>query len=329
MELAEIGRTPLVELDLGVAPTVYGKVEWFNHGSMPYGGGSVKARIAKAMIDAAEARGDLEDDPTLLEASSGNTGAAVARIGAARGYDVEIVSPDDAGQGKLDAITAAGAEIRTVPSEEGYDAFVNKRDRLAEKHPDRYLKLDQYSDPANPGVHAATTAVELYRQTDGEVTAFVGGMGTAGTVVGVGTALSDRGVSVHGYEPADSDHDIAGLKAMHMPEKFVPANYDPGVIDDNHVVDTPEAYEFAGLLRSRHDESPIEIRDTGRWSKEAVRKHLRVEGEFLVGPSSGGCAALIDRLCQRDVFGPDDVVVFPLADRGDRYPNRDLWAGVL
>lgn len=328
MDLAEIGKTPLVELDWGVPPTVYGKVEWFNHGSMPYGGGSVKARIARAMIDAATARGDLEDDPTLLEASSGNTGAAVARIGAARGYDVEIVIPDDAGRGKVEAMEDAGAEIRAVPSEEGYDAFVKERDRLAAEFPDRYLKLDQYSDPANPAVHAGTTAVEIHRQTDGEVTAFVGGMGTAGTVVGVGTALSDRGVEIHGYEPADTDHDIPGLKAMHVPEKFVPANYDPSVIDDNHVVDTPEAHEFAHLLREHHGEE-IEVRDTGRWSEGAVRKHLRVDGEFLVGPSSGGCAALIDRLCQRGAFGPDDVIVFPLADRGDRYPDRELWAEFL
>jgi cysteine synthase len=328
MDLAEIGETPLVELDLGVAPTVYGKAEWFNLGSMPHGGGSVKARIAEAMLDAAEARGELDDDPTILEASSGNTGAAVARIGTGRGYDVEIVAPDDAGRGKLAAIRDAGAEVRTVSSERGYDAFVEERDRLAAEFPDRYHKLDQYSDPANPSVHAATTAVEIHRQTDGEVTAFVGGMGSAGTVVGVGTALSDRGVTVHGYEPADSAHDIAGLKAMHVPEKFVPANYDPGVIDDNHVVDTPEAHEFARLLRERHDEE-IPIRDTGQWSENAVRDRLRVDGEFIVGPSSGGCAALIDRLCRRGAFDANDVVVFPLADRGDRYPDRELWADVL
>jgi cysteine synthase len=327
MDLAEVGNTPLVELDLGVSPTVYGKVEWFNLGSMPLGG-SVKARIGKAMLDAAAARGALDADPTILEASSGNTGSSVARIGTERGYDVEIVTPDDAGRGKLDAIRDAGAEVRTVPGEKGYDAFVEERDRLAAEFPDRYHKLDQYSDPANPAVHAATTAVEIYRQTDGEVTAFVGGMGTAGTVVGVGTALSARSVSIHGYEPADGAHDIAGLKAMHLPDHFVPANYDPAVVDDNHVVDTPEAHEFARLLRDRH-ESEIRIRDTGRWDEATVREHLRVDGEFLVGPSSGGCAALVDRLCRRGAFAPDDVVVFPLADRGDRYPDRDLWADVL
>jgi cysteine synthase B len=328
MDTATVGNTPLVELDLGVSPTVYGKVEWFNLGPMPHGGGSVKARIGKAMLDAAEARGDLDDDPTILEASSGNTGAAVARIATERGYDVEIVTPDDAGRGKLDAIRDAGAEVRTVPSDEGYDAFVAERDRLAAQFPDRYHKLDQYSDPTNPAVHAATTGVEIYRQTDGEVTAFVGGMGSAGTVVGVGTALSDRSVSIHGYEPADGAHDIAGLKAMHLPDHFVPTNYDPAVVDDHHIVDTPESREFAHLLRDRH-ESEIPIRDAGRWSEAAVREHLRVDGEFIVGPSSGGCAALIDRLCRRGALDSDDVVVFPLADRGDRYPDRDLWADVI
>ncbi|MFQ3318581.1 MAG: cysteine synthase [Natronomonas sp.] len=324
-----VGATPLVELDLGIEPAVYGKVEWFNAASADYGGGSVKTRIGKAMLDAAEAKGDLDDDPTLLEASSGNTGAAVARVGAERGYDVEIVMPDSAGRGKVEAVADAGAESSFVPRERGYDAFVTECRQRLRAHPDRYYHLDQYSNPANPAVHASTTGPEIWQSTDGEVTHFVAGAGTGGTVTGVSRALSDRGVAIHGYEPADIDHEIAGLKHMSAPEKFVPETFEPDALDGRHIVRTEVANEYVRLLRRRHADSPVPIRDTGQWSVDAIREHLRVDGEFIVGPSSGGCAALVERLTREGRIGPTDTVVIPLADRGDRYPERDLWADVL
>lgn len=319
----EIGRTPLLELDLGVEPTVYGKTEWFNLGSLGHGGGSVKTRIGKSMLDRLEAGGALTDDGTIIEASSGNTGAAVARIGAAMGYDVEIVLPDDAGRGKIGAIEDTGAETTFVASEKGYDAFVMCcRDIVRERHD--YVYPNQYQNPANPGVHAGTTGVEIWRQTDGAVTHFVAGAGTGGTLVGVSHALRPRGVHIHGYEPPDTDHDVPGLKHMHGAETFVPDTFEESAIDAREYVDTATAHEWVRRLRDRHADHEIPIVDTGQWDHEEVRERLRVNGDFFVGPSSGGCAALVDRLATRGTIGADDEVVIPLPDRGDRYPERNL-----
>ncbi|WP_353634072.1 pyridoxal-phosphate dependent enzyme [Halobacterium sp. NMX12-1] len=323
---SEIGRTPLVELDAGVAPTVYGKAEWFNLATLPHGGGSVKTRIGKAMLDAAAARGDLRPDRTIIEASSGNTGAAVARVGAAMGHDVEIVLPDNAGWGKVAAIRDAGAQLRFVDADEGYDAFVADCRRLVDDQPDEYLYPNQYENPANPAVHAGTTGPEIWAQTDGEVTEFVAGAGTGGTLVGVSHALRPRGVRVHGYEPPESDHDIAGLKHVHGPEAFVPGTYESNALDAREYVATDAAYEYVRRLRRRHEDTEIPIRDAGQWSREFVRSELRVNGEFLVGPSAGGALALVDRLATRGTLGADDVVVVPLPDRGDRYPDRAPYA---
>lgn len=325
-----VGATPLVELDLGIGPDVYGKVEWFNAASRDYGGGSIKTRIGKAMLDAAAATPEgIPDDATILEASSGNTGTAVARFGAERGYDVEIVLPEHAGRGKVEAIRATGAEATFVDEDRGYDGFVETARSRYESDPNRYYWPNQYENPANPAVHAATTGPELYRGTDGEVDHFVAGAGTGGTVTGVAHALVDRGVAVHGFEPADPDHDIAGLKRMSSPETFVPDTVEFDALDSRHTVGTDAAHEYARLLRNRHEGTEIPIRDTGRWSVEAVREHLRIDGEFLVGPSSGGCAALVERLTRRGTIGTNETVVIPLADRGDRYPDRELWAAFL
>lgn len=323
VDTSAIGRTPLLELDLGVEATVYGKAEWFNLGSLGYGGGSVKTRIGKSLLDGLQARGVLDADATIIEASSGNTGAAVARIGAQLAADVEIVLPDDAGKGKIRAIRDAGAETRFVDSEKGYDAFVMRCRDLASEDAE-YVYPNQYQNPANPGVHAGTTAVELWRQTDGRVTHFVAGAGTGGTLVGVSHALKPRGVHVHGYEPPSTDHDVPGLKHMHSPATFVPDTFEAAAIDAREYVATETAYEWVRRLRDRHADHEIPIVDPGQWEPEEVRERLRVDGDFFVGPSSGGCAALVDRLATRGTVGADDVVVVPLPDRGDRYPARDL-----
>ncbi|MUV59615.1 PLP-dependent cysteine synthase family protein [Halobacterium sp. CBA1126] len=326
VDRSEVGRTPLVELDAGVAPTVYGKAEWFNLAPLDHGGGSVKTRIGQAMLQAAAARGDLDGDRTILEASSGNTGSAVARVGAAMGHDVEIVLPDDAGGGKVDAIRDAGAELRFVDAEAGYDAFVMRCRDLAAERPEEYVYPNQYQNPANPAVHAGTTGPEIWRQTGGEVTHFVAGAGTGGTLVGVSHALRPRGVRVHGYEPPATDHDIAGLKHMHDPGTFVPDTYEFDALDGREYVDTDTAYDYVRRLRCRHADAAPEIRDAGQWSRGFVRSELRVNGEFLVGPSSGGAVAMVDRLAERGTLDADDVVVVPLPDRGDRYPDREPYA---
>lgn len=163
VDSGRVGRTPLLELDLGVEATVCGKAEWFNLASMPHGGGSVKTRIGLSMLRAAEAAGDLSPSRTIIEASSGNTGAAVARFGGAWGYDVEVVAPTSAGSGKIAAVRDAGGEIRFVDEAAGYGAFVEECRDLVDGQPDHYYNPDQYRNPANPGVHAGTTGPEIWR----------------------------------------------------------------------------------------------------------------------------------------------------------------------
>lgn len=323
-DLGAVGKTPLIELEGLTAPTVYAKVEWFNQAGLPHGGGSIKSRIGKSMLLAAEASQAPLDGRTLLEASSGNTGAAVARFGAARGYDVEIVVPDDAGAGKVAAMEDAGAELVRIDSDLGYDAYVEACRSRVRDRPDNYCYLDQYENPANPGVHAGTTGPEIWAQTDGAVDHFVAGAGTAGTLVGVGAALRDRGVDVHGYEPATDEHDIAGCKHMHTEGHYVPGTYDPAIVETMTFLSTESAHAATHRLRRHYDDRQIRIEDSGQWSRSFVRDELRVDGAFRVGPSSGGALALVERLSDRGVFGPDDVVVIPLPDRGDRYPERDV-----
>jgi len=319
-----VGETPLVELAVDVDPTVYGKAEWFNQPTLPHGGGSIKTRIAKAMIDAARASPEPLDGRTLVEASSGNTGAAVARFGRRYGLDVEIVLPDDAGAGKIAAIEDAGAETTFVDDERGYDAYVERCRETVRSDPDRYRYLDQYENPANPGVHAGTTGVEIWRQTDGAVTHFVAGAGTGGTLVGVSRALADRGVDVYGFEPATDEHDIAGLKHMHSQGHYVPGTFEPRAVETVSFVSTDTAYRYVRRLYRAHEDRRLRIVDPGQWDRSFVRDHLRVDGDFLVGPSSGACLAKVDRLAELGVLGADDVVVVPLPDRGDRYSERDL-----
>jgi cysteine synthase len=319
-----VGETPLLEIALDVAPTVYGKAEWFNQITADYGGGSVKTRIGKAMVDAAVAAPDQIGDRALVEASSGNTGAAVARFGSERGFDVEIVLPDDAGAGKVAAIEDAGAETTFIDSERGYDAYVEDCREMVREHPEQYYYLDQYENAANPGVHAGTTGVEIWDQTDGAVTHFIAGAGTGGTLVGVAHALADRGVDVYGFEPATDEHDIAGLKHMHSEGYYVPGTYEPGVVETMSFVPTDVAYGYVRWLHHRYESRPVTVADPGQWDEQFVREHLRVDGDVLVGPSSGAALAMVARLTAMGVLGEDDVVVVPLPDRGDRYPERDL-----
>ena len=319
-----VGETPLLELAIDIQPTVYAKAEWFNQPTRSHGGGSVKTRIGKSMVEAARAAPGPVGDRTLLEASSGNTGAAVARFGAANGFDVEIVGPDDAGAGKLAAIEDAGAETTLLDADRGYDAYVEACREKVREAPERYQYLDQYENPANPGVHAGTTGPEIWDQTDGTVTHYVAGAGTGGTLVGVSHALRDRGVDVYGFEPASTGHDVAGLKHMHSQGVYVPGTYEPGAVETMSFVSTDLAYRYVRWLHQRYSDREVGVANPGQWSRRFVRDNLRVDGDFIVGPSSGACLAMVDRLAAMGVLGSDDVVVIPFPDRGDRYPERDL-----
>lgn len=261
-----IGETPLLELDLGVAPTVYAKVEWFNLHHLPYGGGSIKSRMVSRMLDDAEVSGDLSGQ-TIIEASSGNTGSELTRVGAARGYDVEVVVPVDAARGKIDAIRDAGGTIHVVPAGCG--------------------QAGQY------GAHEGATGPELWRQSDGDLSHVAAGVGTGGTVTGVGRALHERGdVTLVGFEPNEDPHAIEGLRHFRGEANAHRDAYDESVLDARRYLDSETAWE----LRDRYADR---------------------ESEFVVGPSSGAAVAIVRRLAGEWTIDGVDTVDILLCDRGD------------
>jgi len=326
--------TPLVEVDLGLRSdaTVYAKVEWFNLYDAPHGGGSVKSRIAKGMLDGAEARGDLEPGDTVIEPTSGNTGSEIARLASARGYDAEIVMPDNAAGGKVEAVRDAGAEIHFVDADLGYDAVIERAAELIAADPDTYYRPNQYENPDNPGTHERTTAREIHAATDGEVTHFVAGVGTGGTITGTGRGLTDLtggAVEVVGFEPDEPLHAIDGLKYLKTGDHYHPDTYDESVLDRREYVSTGDAYDRARALRERYADRELPIADSGKHDTETVREHLRVDGQFVVGTSAGAGAAVVAALDEAGALGDDDVVVFMLCDRGDKYADIPLWEEYL
>jgi cysteine synthase len=324
--------TPLIDLDFDGAPTVYGKVEWFNLYEAPYGGGSVKSRIAKGMLDGAEASGDLQPGMTVIEPSSGNTGSEIARLATARGYEVEIVMPDNSAGGKIEAIRDVGAEIHMVDADLGYDAVIERCEALIAEHPDRYYRPNQYENPDNPGTHERTTAAEIYEQTEGRVTHFVAGVGTGGTVTGTGRGLndlSDGAVSVIGFEPAEALHAIDGLKYLREGDHYHPSTYDESVLDRKEYAETAPAYDRARELRDQFKDREIAVVHPGQHERETLRNHLRVDEEFVVGTSSGAALEVVHQLSEQGAVGIDDVVVVMLCDRGDKYADIPLWEDYL
>lgn len=325
-----IFETPLVELvlDLECDATVLGKVEWFNLVGTPHGGGSVKSRIAKGMLDAAEDAGELDPDTVLIEPTSGNTGSEIARLATARGYEVEIVMPDNSAGGKIEAVRDAGATIEFVPGDLGYDAVLDRCEEIIAAAPERYHRLNQYENPANPGTHERTTAPEIYEATDGAVSHFIAGVGTGGTVTGTGRGLHhrDESIAVIGFEPAEPLHAIDGLKYLKSGNHYHPGIYDERVLDEKRYVDTQDAYDRARELRSRYQHRMISCVDSGQHDPTVVRDHLRVDDQFLVGTSSGAGVQVVYDLDAAGALDDGDVVVLMLCDRGDKYADIPLWA---
>lgn len=327
---ATIGETPMLELDVDVPATVYAKAEWFNLYRTDHGGGSVKSRIAKGMLDGAEERGDLSGDVTVIEPTSGNTGSELARLAAARGYDVEIVMPDNASGGKIDAVREAGAEIHFVDADLGYDAVIERCEEIVAADPDAYYRPNQYRSPDNPGTHERTTAPEIWEQTGGDVTHFVTGVGTGGTITGTGRGLHDRGdVTVVGFEPGEALHAIDGLKYLRTGDHYHPETYDESVLDRKEYVATDDAYGRARELRETYLDRPVDIADTGQHDAETVREHVRVDGQFVVGTSSGAGVQVVHQLAAENELTADDTVVVMLCDRGDKYADIPLWEEYL
>jgi cysteine synthase B len=284
--LQAIGNTPLVEVrTLNPNPRV--KVLCKLEGCNP--GGSVKDRPALYMITKAEESGELTRDRVILEPTSGNTGIAIAMIGAAKGYEVQLCMPECVSTERRLILEGFGAHVFPTSAKENIDGAIKQAHALREAFPGKYYMPNQYDNEANALSHFETTGPEIYRQSNGEVDYFVAGMGTSGTLMGAGRYLHSvkPPVKIVGVEPA-TGHTIQGLK--NMTESMVPGIYHPEELDLIETVDDGEAFETTRLLATR-------------------------EGLF-VGTSGGGAAAVALRMAER--IGRGTIVVI-LPDRGDRY----------
>ncbi|MEP7161297.1 MAG: cysteine synthase A [Dermatophilaceae bacterium] len=298
---ALIGRTPLVRINriIDSGATVAAKLESFNPAN------SVKDRIGVAIIDAAEASGKLKPGGTIVEGTSGNTGIALAMVGAARGYKVVLTMPETMSKERRALLRAFGAELVLTPGSEGMRGAVAKAEELAKT--DNAVLAQQFDNPANPEIHRTTTAEEIWADTDGKVDIFVVGVGTGGTVTGVGQVLKQRNpaIQIVAVEPTESPilsggkpgpHKIQGLGA-----NFVPANYDASVVDEVITVDAPTSVEWA-------------------------RKAATQEG-LLVGISCGAALAAAAQVAVRPENDGKTIVVL-LPDFGERYISTILFEGL-
>jgi cysteine synthase B len=293
--LDSIGNTPLVKLEsLNPNPrvTVLAKLE----GNNP--GGSVKDRIALAMVRDAEQSGALRPGETILEATSGNTGIGLAMIGAALGYRVILTMPECVSLERRKVLEAFGAELVLSPGCEGTDGAIKVARRMHEEHPGKYFMPNQFDNPANIRAHYDTTGREVIEQTKGNVSAFVAGMGTTGTLMGAGRRLRefDPKIRIVGVEP-NLGHKIQGLKNMH--ESIVPKNYDPAFADEKISVADEDAF--------------------------ATTRQLALQEGLFVGMSSGAAVWGALEIAKRMDRG---VIVVILPDRGDRYLSTALFTSV-
>ncbi len=284
--LEAIGNTPLVEL-MNLSPNPNVKILCKLEGCNP--GGSIKDRPALFMITKAEERGDLTRDKIILEPTSGNTGIAIAMIGAAKGYQVDLCMPECVSTERRLILEGLGSQVFLTPAKENIDGAIRRAHELMDKFPGRYFMPNQYANPDNIRAHAETTGPEIYRQTNGAVTHFVAGMGTTGTLMGTGQYLKSvkPEVRIVGVEPV-MGHTIQGLK--NMTESMVPAIYDPTELDDKQMIEDGEAFETTRLL--------------------AVKEGL------FVGTSAGAAVCVAMKIA-RSVDQGTIVVILP--DRGDRY----------
>lgn len=293
--LSAIGNTPLVELkQLNDNPSVkiYGKLEGCNPG------GSVKDRPAYYMIKKAEESGLLTKDKIIIEPTSGNTGIAVAMIGAARGYRVMLVVPGCVSMERSRILEAFGAEVMLTPAGEGTDGSIRLAHQIVNSDPEKYYMPNQFENENNTLSHYETTGPEIYAQTGGQVDVFIAGMGTTGTLMGTGRYLKEKNpnISIVGVEPVKG-HAIQGLK--NMKEAIVPQIYHPELLDKKITALDDEAFETARLLATR-------------------------EGIF-VGMSSGAAVAAALQLA-RGMQSGNIVAILP--DRGDRYLSTTLFRSI-
>jgi cysteine synthase len=298
-----IGNTPLVRLRRvtdGLHATVVGKLEFFNPA------GSVKDRIAVAMIDAAEEAGLLSGDVTIVEPTSGNTGIALAMVCAARGYKCVFTMPETMSKERRMLLRGYGAELVLTPGPDGMGGAIARAQEIAEG-PGRFFMPQQFENPANPAIHRRTTAEEIWNDTDGTVDIVVGGVGTGGTISGVGEVLKERKpeISIVAVEPAASPVLSGGAKGPHpiqgIGAGFVPKNYDAAVVDEIVQVTNEDAF--------------------------ATARSLATEEGLLVGISSGAATFAALEIAKRpSSAGLTIVVIIP--SFGERYLSTALFEGL-
>lgn len=295
-----IGRTPLVRLNRlteGLGADVVAKLEFYNPAN------SVKDRIGAAIIDAAEASGDLKPGGTIVEATSGNTGIALAMIGAARGYKVILTMPETMSTERRVMLRAYGAEIVLTPGSEGMAGAVARAKQII-ADTDNAVSANQFANPANPAIHEKTTAEEVWADTDGKVDIFVAGIGTGGTITGVGHVLKARkpGVRIVGIEPKDSPLLTEGTAGPHKIQG-IGANFVPEVLD-----------------RDAYDEIiDVELDDAIR-----VARDLGTEEGILGGISSGAIVWGALELAKRPE-NAGKLIVAVVCDYGERYISTPLF----
>ena len=293
-----IGNTPLIRMDSAVRGlqgiTLLGKAEWQNPG------GSVKDRAAIAVIRAAIADGRLPPGKILLDATSGNTGIALAMLGAALGFPVLLAMPSNVSPERKRILKAYGALVEWTRPDESSDGAIRRARELAGNDPEKYCYLDQYSNPANWQAHFETTAPEIWRQTEGRVTHFVAGLGTSGTFVGTTRKLKELNPEIRAIslQPDSPFHGLEGLK--HMATSIVPAIYDPALADRALEVETEAAY--------------------------AMAKQMAREEGLQVGISAAAAVVAGVQIAREEAeAGRSAVIVTVLPDSADKYLSERFW----
>lgn len=294
-----VGNTPLVRLNRitdGAAGNVYAKLEFYNPTA------SVKDRIGIAMVDAAEKNGQLKAGGTIVEATSGNTGIALAMVGAARGYKVILTMPDSMSKERRMLLRAFGAELVLTPAAEGMRGAIAKAEELGAQ--DGAVLVRQFENEANVQIHRETTAEEIWRDTDGTVAAVVAGVGTGGTITGVGQVLKEKNpnIKIFAVEPAASPLLTGGSPAGH-PIQGIGANFIPNILDT-------KIYD--------------EVFDATADDAVAYARRAAAEEGILVGISSGAAIWAASQVAKRPEFAGKNIVVI-IPSFGERYLSTILY----